>query len=484
MKNSVVLKIPNDKRYFTLVKSTIKKLVKKFFSKKEIKDINLALKELINNVIKHAYIETEGLIEIEIHMFNQGIRIDVKDFGFPMSKLKHLSSIVDSNEDNGFNKIHKLVDKFDYINLGKDGKVFTIIKYLSKIINFDDIKVDDEIKIDSNIDIDNLKVRYFKIGDEEAVSQLIYLNYGHTYYKEYFYYPQKILECENKKIYSVVAEINNKVIGHFALARVEDSNIAEIGIAVVNPIYKGLGIMNKMFDKILAKSKELKLFAIYGEALMYHEFSQKSNLSHNFCESALEIGKIPQGIEIKNNKLSQNNQRGSVLIGYKILFYTEKKLYLPKVYKEQILSIYNSAKELNIQVLSNNFEVSKYSILSYKFDPFCNVGTIIIDRYGKNFVIKFKKIMSYLLSKHCDMIYVDVNLEQISNIDEVVKILNRGKFFYSGIIFFKHKNFDYLHLQYRHSDIIGEDNFICYSNFAKKLYKFILKDELRVEKLK
>ena len=80
------------------------------------------------------------------------------------------------------------------------------------------------------------------------------------------------------------------------------------------------------------------------------------------------------------------------------------------------------------------------------------------------------------------MIYVNVNLETISNMDEVVEFLNEGNFFYSGVLFFKHQIYDYLHLQYRHSDIVGKDNLVCYSDFSKKLYKFILSDEKRVKK--
>lgn len=483
MKNSIAIKIPNDEKYVVLVTSLIKKLAQEMFNKKEIKSINRAIKELINNAIEHAYKDLEGEIEIEAHIFAQGIRVDIKDFGLPMSSQKHLSVPIDLKDSSGFNKIYKLVDNFEYKNLGKDGKVFSITKYYSKILNFENIESDIKVEDDKKVDIKNLKVRYFKKGDEEAVSHLIYHNYGHSYYKDLFYYPQKILEYENEKIYSVIAEIDGEIIGHFALARLDETNIAEVGVAVVHPKYKGLGIMNQMFDKLLFKAKELELSAIFGEAIMYHPFSQKSNLRHGFEETCLEIGKVPESIKLQNNELTKKEERGSVLIAYKVLFPTKKSLYLPTIYEKEIKSIYDNTKEIEYRVLPQRVDFITHSKLSYKFDPLCNVGTIIIDNYGDDFTFKFKKIMNYLLLKHCDMIYADVNLETIGNIDEVVEILNKGGFFYSGVLFFKHQIYDYLHLQYRHSNIVGKDNLVCYSDFAKDMYNFMLFDEKRVKRM-
>ena len=74
-------------------------------------------------------------------------------------------------------------------------------------------------------------------------------------------------------------------------------------------------------------------------------------------------------------------------------------------------------------------------------------------------------------------------METIGCIDEVVEFLNKERFFFSGVMFLKHKNMDYLRLQYKHSDRIGKKNITCYSDFCKHLLEYIKRDEKRVNSI-
>jgi len=64
----------------------------------------------------------------------------------------------------------------------------------------------------------------------------------------------------------------------------------------------------------------------------------------------------------------------------------------------------------------------------------------------------------------------------------IVRIMNKRGFFYSGVMFFYRERGDYLRLQLKHSDKIGSRNDVCYSDFSRKLSKFIRKDEKRIKK--
>ena len=108
------------------------------------------------------------------------------------------------------------------------------------------------------------------------------------------------------------------------------------------------------------------------------------------------------------------------------------------------------------------------------------MATIIINHYGDDFAHKFHIMLNHLQAKQCDMIYADINLETVEAIDKVVAILNRALFFYSGIHFLKHKNMDYLQLQYKHSHTVGKKNMVCYSEFCDLLHTYVLQDEKRV----
>ncbi|MEA3418954.1 MAG: ATP-binding protein [Campylobacterota bacterium] len=479
MRNGITLSIPNDISYCEIVKAAITNLCNKVgFDKRDLDDLIKATRELVENAIIHAYPGSDGLIEISLHTFEHGIRVDVRDWGVPMSPNNTHILPIDHEEDRGFNHIYTLVDKFHYKNLGKKGKRFTIIKHTALPLEACQIKETGEKEL-TEIEKKNLQliIRDFKKGDEEDIARLIYQNYGLSYVKEDFYYPKKILTGQGKKFVSIVLEANKTVIGHFALIIMRTSNICEIGIVVVDPRYKGMGMMNKMFDYLITKAHEMKLSAVFGEAIMYHTFSQKSNLTHHFCESALVLGKTTPEIRIENNELTEKERRGSVLIGYRFFEHRKRRLYLPGKHRDQILVSYKNCA-LPYELKTPKKKCSRENTnLYYRYDPIANVAKIIISRYGKDFKYQFVLMLDQLRAKHCDMIYSDINLEKIPQIEKVIKILNKEGFFYAGVLFLKYYDQDYLRLQNRHSEIIGKKNLVCYSEYCHTLLDYIHLDE-------
>ncbi len=476
MKNSVSIQIPSDITYYPIVQNALFELTKSF-AKEDIEKLDFSLKELIHNSIEHAYRNREGMIDIDFYLFLHGISIDVTDRGIPMSY-----DFLNKEEHKGFQKIHKLMDKFTYKNLGTKGKKFTIFKYSSSSIL--DIPNKSTHNKKDTVQSEQLVVRAFSAGDENGISRLIYENYGLSYVKDMFYYPSKILEYHGKKFYSIVVDNGHEIVGHFAFVLAEDSNIAEIGIAVVSPAYQGRGLMNKMFDKLLTKAQNIKLDALYGEAIMFHTYSQKSNLKHHFYETALEIGKLVNTVKLKGNELANMEKRGSVLIGYKLLKQIKKSLFIPTIYRDKVVEIYKNCADIEYKISHKDIEVA-YSNIHYIFEPHHNIAVIIIDSYNRDdFYYTFHSQLDKLRAKHCDMIYADINMEKISKIDEVVDILNHALFFFSGVTFLKYKEQDYIQLQYKHSEDIGKKNLVCYSDFCKSLLKYILDDEKRVRNLK
>jgi len=484
MHESIVLKIPSNIQCMEMVKDVIINTCKTLpLTQDDVQALLSSTEELIHNAITHAYKGERGYIEITLHPFKTGLRIDVHDWGIPMSYKKHQSVPIDKDASRGFNHIYDQVDIFEYHNLGKEGKKFVIIKYASYPLHTPkNLFIESSLHSKKEVADPNIPVtiRGFKEGDEEGVAYLIYKNYGHSYIKDLFYYPKKIVELHGKEFYSVVAEVNGRIIGHFAFILVAESTIAEIGIVVVDPLFKGRGIMNRMIKLVLKKAKEIGLDAVFGEAIMYHTFSQKSNLRHDFSESALMLGKTPLDITIENTELTKSYKRGSVLVGYHFFHKYSKSLYFPKIYRDQIEHTYLNAGISFAKKKKKTDHVPEHVFLTYKFDPPTNIATIRIDRYGKDFKQKFLRLIYQLRAKHCDMIYVDISLEKIPQINKVVNFMNKRGFFYSGIMFLCHEKEDYLRLQLKHSDRVGSKNCVCYSDFCKALSEFIIKDEKRI----
>ncbi len=482
MQKSVTIKIPSELHYYSIVRHALLELTE-HFSKKEKENLDAALYELVKNSVEHAYKDRKGFVKIELHPFDHGIRIDVFDKGFPLDQHDVVRVPIEDGKERGFNKVYLLVDAFEYINLGTKGKKFSIIKYSAKPITHADYRLSEEAKsLPSDTPIE---IREFQKGDEVAISRLIYENYGLSYVKDIFYYPSKILEYHGKKFYSIVAVAQEEIVGHFALVFVEGSDIAEIGIAVVSPKFQGRGIMDAMFDKLLEKANELGLRAIFGEAIMYHPYSQKSNKKHGFCETALELGKLQTKIKLHGNELSKKARRGSVLYGYKILKKGEKRLAFAQQYKAKLQEIYAQCPGIDYSLDERGEgSAAAFSDIRYIYQPEHNVATIVIDSFHKkDFFYTFENMLDMLRAKHTDMIYADINLETISktDLDTVVELLNEQFFFFSGVLPLKHRNHDYLHLQYKHSEMIEYRNIVCHSSFCKELFEYIVEDEKRVK---
>jgi len=265
----------------------------------------------------------------------------------------------------------------------------------------------------------NIKIRDIKTGDGEDIVELFEANYGYTYYKKNFYNPKTWEDMVNSTFYyPVVAEYEGKIVGEFLL-HLNDKYNGEILAVVVHPKFKGRGLMNKMFDYLIQKSKNLGLFAIYGEAIMFHPFSQKANLKHGMVETALQLGEVASFIAQKEIKFEK---RSATLVSYFILKKNIKQIFIPKIYGNIIRDVY---KKVGIKIVKSQKKSLKPLIKLWE-NKLLKIGGIVIDGKVKNFEDRFKILFAKAKLKY-DMIYADINL-QTKEINEIVEFLNNLTF--------------------------------------------------------
>lgn len=474
MQDSIEIKISN-KIYTPFILSAFDQIHSRLFQT-NLDPIKEALNILLDNVIEHAF-ERPYEIDLSVHFHIQSceLRIDVIDAGLPFDFTPYLSIDLDQKYQyqTGLYRIYQLVDKFEYRHLGEKGKCLSLIQDLNLCYDLKDDTVS-TLEYDKTDVLNKLEVRTFRIGDGDGIAKLIYRNYNFTYYKSTFYIPHKVREAnQNKEVTSIVAYYHNELIGHFALIRSKHSNIAEIGVATVDPQFKRMGIMNLMFDELILTAKKEGFKAIYGEALTMHPFSQKANLRHGMIESAICLGLVPQTMAIEESIKSA--QRSGAMIAYLLFDPKERALNLPYFYKEGLLQVYQRAK---LKVSKGNKSRPQRKALDMRTNPMLNSGILVIedifDAQG------FKKKFESLRHQKLDMIFADVNLHHIQEIDQVISALNSLSFFYSGLLFEYYYNEDYLRLQYINSIDVDMDNIVCYSDDANKMMDFIREDYERV----
>lgn len=322
----------------------------------------------------------------------------------------------------------------------------------------------------------DIAIREFIPGDAAGISALIRRNYGDTYHKDSFYDPGQIRDSNaSRQIISVVAHYFETVVGHFAMFPSEYSNIAEIGAAVVDPAFKHLGIMNRMFDSVVSVAQKMEFSALYGEAIMLHPFSQKANLHHGMSESAILLGEVPSSIEIEHRY--KNAKRSGGLESFLLFDRNPRSLRLPSRYARMIADTYHQAGIPVVPSSSPSFP-RKPGEIRQRYNPVLNIGYLIIDACPTPG--ELDAAVEAQRQSWCDMIYVDINLHRVQEIDALTELLNERNFFYGGVMFMFYGNEDYLRLQRKNTVLIDEEHLVCHSEFARKLFDYILEDERRV----
>lgn len=471
MQNKVSLSINNAKD-ITLLEMGFEYIQKQFEIYK-VENLHEAFDEVISNVLNHAYQSHEEVhIDVHFNINEDHIRIDIDEMGRPFDFSRYLKEGLDHSGDHskGFYRVYDLVELFYFATLSDQTKRFSLIQPLT---SFNTLQTQNNTTLSVNKKelLSHLDIRTFKEGDGEGIAQLIYHNYDYTYYKSLYYDPQKIRESNHlKESISIVAKYHHSIIGHFALIPSKDSHIAEIAVAVVDPKFKRMGIMNAMFDVIIQEAKKMELLAIYGEGMMMHPYSQKANLSHGMIESAIVMGEVPSVMEIEHK--IKDNKRSGVIMAFLLFEKKERYLRLPTHYHAQILNVYHDAQitlHANLDVKNNRESIRK------KSNPLLNVGVIIIENTIDE--RSFKGFLDEMLCEHHDMIFADINLHHIIEIDAIIALLHKYRFFYSGVLLHFYFNEDYLRLQRKNSHFVDEEGLICYSDNAKTLMEFILKDK-------
>jgi anti-sigma regulatory factor (Ser/Thr protein kinase)/N-acetylglutamate synthase-like GNAT family acetyltransferase len=445
---------------------------------KESNEFALAFDELITDIILFAFREEEDFFDICFYHNPSYLEIIINEKGEPFEPEKYIynkQKVINENNFNGagLKIIHKFTDNFLFINKGKSGKEFRLVKNILHHQHISDL-IREIPKKEDNLENTNFSVLQVKPEDAEDISKLIYYTYGYTYPKEDMYYPQRIFKyLEKGKKFGVISRRSDgKASGYFAVIKADDSKIGEVGEAVVSPEYRSKGLMSIMMTLLINMSKEKGLKAIFGEAITAHMVSQKVNAKFEFNSTAILLGVYPSTIQ---KGFNHKQERISVVSEFLMLNQRkELELYLPSRYKKIFKEIYFS---LGIKVKDKRITKIEYKEtscmklkVSYKY---LNVS-IIVESFSEDFFEVLEKKTEFFKDKGIKVIYIDLPLK--NPITKVItdELSNRG-FIFSGLLPLFHKEEDYLRMQmpfykvdFRHIKLL--------SKMAKKIKKVIQRE--------
>ncbi|MFQ5427798.1 MAG: GNAT family N-acetyltransferase [Thermodesulfobacteriota bacterium] len=439
LKKTSRLKVPNDPGYMKAICAYCKEISRRIgFTPKEAAQINKALTEAVYNVITQSFNPYEDeTFDISFHIHDHGLQINIEDMGLPFS-----FDITDNKQTApGLKAIEKNMDHVEFVNRGKNGKELQLFKYF-KGQHVEDLFTPRELAPFGVCELPardkEMEIRLMRPEEASEVSRCIYRTYRYTYLKEDLYFPDRIasLNRNGKMISTLAVTEEGEVTGHFAIMPRPNNKVAEIGVAVVMPRYRGRGIMKGMLNFLMDEAQRRSLYALYGNAFTIHALSQRANLKFGFHETALQLGWIPPG-SIKVIKERGLKGAGNILTFFKYLQDTTPyPVFIPERYQKIFGRIYSGIglqRILETPAPVTMAALPQESEMSLHIKPAHRTAIIEVSKYGRDFKDRLQTKTMALTKKHFNSIFIDLELRDPFT-PEAVLIAEDLGFFFSGLL--------------------------------------------------
>lgn len=263
------------------------------------RQMELVVEEIVSNVIKYEYapgrrerieltLTTSGG-NLELIIRFKGIPFDV-DYLRQCERISLKEMVASDGRGLGLHLIKRLSDEVRYRNLGRDGQEIRILRTLSpgeaaaaRPVSAPQV----EEQAGKPLPI---HVRRMLPAEAAAVSKLAYFAYGYSYLHDSIYDPEKVrLLNEGGRMMSYVAvkEDTGEIMGHCALVPDKLSDMFEVAVSFVNPVYRRRGCQGAMGKYLEEKVRRRKREGIFAMIVTSHPYTQKTAVAHGYREAAL-----------------------------------------------------------------------------------------------------------------------------------------------------------------------------------------------------
>jgi len=325
----------------------------------------------------------------------------------------------------------------------------------------------------------SIDVRGATPEDAEAIAQLLYENYHLSYVHADFYRPRFLMAAlDSGELLSAIALHEGRVIGHHAVMPLAGVASAETGAAVVHSAYRGLGIFGRLFEHTLEAATERGLASVFGDAVTIHPYSQRAERSQRYRETALQLGMVPAQTTMRGFAAEGPRRRTATLRSYRIFDERPRATALPAAYRDLLESVYGNVG-LSVEPRAEPALLEGEPVTADLDEPRA-LGFMRLRRWDEGASRALKPTVRHLLSRHVDVVYADVDLMAVGDVEEPIAELNELGFFGAGLVLHGPDGHDHLRLQLLDCEDVELDEIVCDSAFAEALKQQVLDDRDRV----
>ena len=448
----------------------------------------IAVSELITDIILFAYPRhSRATFDISFKRTLTNLELVVSEAGEPFDPDRHRYNEKRAREEGdfegaGFRLIRRFCDDFLFINKGKEGKEFRLTKNL-EVEDIDILLEQAPSRQEAELELadepaeevpqEEFSVGRIRVDDAEDIAKLIYRTYGYSYPKEDLYYPKKIekVVLGKEKLGAIARRGDGEAVGYFAVLRKDDSNIAEVGEAVVSPEYRRRGLMGRMMRHLIEIARNQNLSGLYGKAVTIHPVSQKVNHRYGFKSTALMLADT-NTVFIKGFEEDYKEPISAMIDFLHLKRPAEKTFYVPDPYRKIMADTLDNLELLFSYRKPNQYKLARKSDVAIAINYIDMTALIVVKKYGSD----FRQVLSGMLEslqnqEKLNAIYMDLPLENVATPGEYEKVKDKG-FIYCGLVPLFHDDADYLRLQ-KISAQLNFDRIEAYSDFGMKIKRFV-----------
>lgn len=412
-----------------------------------LKRIELAAEEAVSNVIKHAFAPDEAAnFDITCSRIAGGMEICIHDKGIPwdptLEEDYHPDADLEKQSGRGLGGflIRQLMDRYEFSNLGRNGKQTRLVKYLDTplIAEGEEEPRPSEVAAPPKLRQEHVAFEIRRMLPKEAieVSRAIFDSYGYSYAGEFVYYPDRLAAMnESGQLLSAVAVVRDtgEIGGHSALI-FHETFPAELGIAVTKQKFRGYGIARQLGEYLENQARELNLTGVQAKEVTVHPYTQKFCLKLGFRDCGFLLAHSPKALLFKGIQ-DQITQRNSDVLSFKMLCeLAPRDLYLPEQHAAVIESIYeNLGVPIRWQCSDAAPETDRKTVMNASVHSIRSLCEIHISHCGEDSVQLLKQQLRRVRHEEVQVVELYVNLTDPYSPWLVCQAEKLG-FFFTGIL--------------------------------------------------
>jgi serine/threonine-protein kinase RsbW len=446
----------------------------------DLPKIELAVEEAFMSIVQSAFAKDEqGEITVLLEERHGELVIALEDKGLPID-LEHLEK--DEQVALNFVLLKQLMDRFVFVNRGKEGKRVELVKTLPAASVAEAI-ADEESAGHGEEDnaaavTEQLLFRMLRPDETLPLAQLAYRCYGYTYASSDFYCPDRTREKMENGVMDSCGAINarGEIVGSLSLFYdSRDAKVAECAAAMVDPGYRGHSLFKEMKQLLFEHAKGKGLYGVFSEAVTIHPYTQQGNLSLGSHEAGILLSYVLDTLAFRKIGAGHLGQRQAL-----VLFYSRlnpepmRQVYAPPIYKGIIERIYgeNGMNRVVVEVPEREYHARAMTELEIRMrsDSF-NDAFIVLHRIGDDAYDQILRHTRGFCEEKSEAIYLEIPMESREGAIIAERLAEKG-FIFAGVIP-ELRGGDILRLQYLNNVLFDRAKVIVVSDTAKEMLAFI-----------